>query len=78
MQASSAQPGAAASNPVLHCLLVYLKMDASHLLVNNSALAELKANTIRAVTCDFQQCGILESLNSREPAQPPFKLRQAN
>ena len=46
MQANSAQLGAAASDLVLHCLLVYLKMDASHLLVYNSTLAELKANNI--------------------------------
>ena len=46
MQANSAQPVAAASDLVLHCLLVYLKIDASHLLVYNSALAGLKANNI--------------------------------
>ena len=25
-------------------------------------------------TCDFQQCGILTSVDSGEPLQPPFKL----
>ena len=25
--------------------------------------------------CDFQQCGILASVNSEEHLQPPFKLR---
>ena len=28
-----------------------------------------------AVTCDFQQCGILTSVDSDEPVQPPFKLK---
>ena len=30
-----------------------------------------------AVTCDFQQCGILTSVDSYEPVQPPFKLRNS-
>ena len=30
---------------------------------------------ILAVTCDFQQCGILTSVDSEEHVQPPFKLR---
>ena len=30
---------------------------------------------IWAMTCDFQQCGILLSVDSDEPLQPPFKLR---
>ena len=29
---------------------------------------------IRAMTCDFQQCGILTSVDSDEPLQHPFKL----
>ena len=28
-----------------------------------------------AVTCDFQQCGILTSVDSLEPVQSPFKPR---
>ena len=35
-------------------------------------------NHIRAVTCDFQQCGILTSVDSDKPVQPPFKLRTPN
>ena len=27
--------------------------------------------------CDFQQCGILSSVDLYEPVQPPFKLRNA-
>ena len=29
------------------------------------------------VTCDFQQCGNLTSVDSDEPVQPPFKLRNS-
>ena len=28
-------------------------------------------------TCDFQQCGILTSVDSDEPVQPPFKRRNS-
>ena len=30
-----------------------------------------------ATTCDYQQCGILTSVDSDEPVQPPFKLRNS-
>ena len=30
-----------------------------------------------AVTCDFQQCGILTSVDTDVPVQPPFKLRNS-
>ena len=30
-----------------------------------------------AMTCDFQQCGVLASVDSEEPVQPPFKLRNS-
>ena len=33
---------------------------------------------IWATTCDFQQCGILTSVDSDEPVQPPSKLRTPN
>ena len=29
-------------------------------------------------TCDFHQCGILTSVDSDKPLQPPFKLRNSN
>ena len=32
---------------------------------------------IWAVTCNFQQCCVLTSVNSNEPVQPPFKLRNS-
>ena len=34
-------------------------------------------NDIRTATCDFQQCGILTSVDSDEHVQPPFKLRNS-
>ena len=30
-----------------------------------------------SVTCDFQQCGVLTSLDSDQPERPPFKLRNS-
>ena len=35
------------------------------------------ATCIWAVTGDFQQCDILTSVDSDEPVQPPFKLRNS-
>ena len=32
---------------------------------------------IWAVSCDFQQCGILTGIDSDKPVQPPFKLRHS-
>ena len=29
------------------------------------------------MTCDFQQCGFLTSVDSDEHVQPPFKLRNS-
>ena len=36
-----------------------------------------KAILLWASTCDFQQCGISTSVDSDEPVQPPFKLRNS-
>ena len=30
------------------------------------------------MTCDFQQCGILTSVDSKEPVKHPLKLRNPN
>ena len=30
------------------------------------------------MTCDFQQCSFLTSVDSDEPVQPPFTVRAAN
>ena len=32
---------------------------------------------LKTATCDFQQCCILISVDSDEPMQPPFKLRNS-
>ena len=37
----------------------------------------IRTNAIWAVTCDFQQCGILTSVDSDKPVQPTFKLRNS-
>ena len=31
----------------------------------------------RAATCDFEHCGILTSVDSDQPVQPPVKLRNS-
>ena len=31
----------------------------------------------RATTCDFEHCGILTSVDSDQPVQPPVKLRNS-
>ena len=33
--------------------------------------------SISATTCDFQQCGILTSVDSEEPVQPSVNLRNS-
>ena len=38
------------------------------------ASKDWRREIIWAVTCDFQQCGIMTSVDSDEPVQPPFKL----
>ena len=42
-----------------------------------SILTEYCCQSMWALTCDFQQCGILTSVDSDEPVQPPFKLRNS-
>ena len=38
-------------------------------------IKNIKYITKLAMACDFQQCGILTSVDSDEPMQPPLKLR---
>ena len=38
---------------------------------------QIDVNIIRAATCDFQQCGILTSVDSCDPVLPHFKLRNS-
>ena len=49
----------------LYCYVESIMADHSHL------------DNIPAVACDFKQYGILTSVNSNEPVQPPFKLRNS-
>ena len=47
---------------------------------NKSFLTEFSVQKriyIWALSCDFQQCGILTSVDSDEPVQLPFKLRNS-
>ena len=38
----------------------------------------LLSHMIWAMACDFQQCGILTSVDSDEPVQPPLSLETPN
>ena len=51
----------------------------SKVLCVNSHLFQnlLRPIEIENKSCDFQQCGILTSVDSDEPVQPPFKLRNS-
>ena len=42
-----------------------------HLLIGESQPLVGQDEKKRAVTCDFQQCGILTSVDSDKPVQPP-------
>ena len=42
-----------------------------------SACVTINLNNVCAMTCDFQQCGILTSIDSDEPLQPPFRHRNS-
>ena len=41
----------------------------------NNNLGSFRRIIIEPATCDFQQCGILKSVDLDEPLQPPVKLR---
>ena len=51
------------------------------LLIEHTILFDRQTKIITsdnwAATCDFQQCGILTSVDSEEPLQPHFKLRNS-
>ena len=50
----------------------------SHVTAHFAAAEQFENDIIvDAPTCDFQQCGILTSVDSDMPVQPPFKLRNA-
>ena len=43
--------------------------------MENGECIVIQGDVKLAVTCDFQQCGILTCVDVDEPLQPPFKLR---
>ena len=52
---------------------------ASTQIISIYPLARIDAWQVKwAATCDFQQCGILTSVDLDEPVQPPLKLRTPN
>ena len=66
----------------LVCVEAHLMVCPEHFLRIESKMAILwltlyviVAPADSAVTCDFQQLGILTSVDSDEPLQPPVKLR---
>ena len=66
------------SNPGLEGPLFFYscqKVKYSTFLEYSHAAYQVKWNHKCAMTCNFQQCGILTSVDSYEPVQPPFKLR---
>ena len=54
-------------------LLIVFSQIVSEIKLQKSSFIKL-----RAATCDFQQCGILASVNSDEPVQPPLTLSLPN
>ena len=63
-------------NPFYHILAT----DYSLLMVDErfpTRPVGIRTNAIWAVACDFQQCGILTSVDSDKPVQPTFKLRNS-
>ena len=58
----------------LQCLALWKTFCFSYILLIASVAWD-QINNIWAAACDFQQSGILTSVDSDEPVQPPFKLR---
>ena len=54
-----------------------VKDKSNRRLENSVLLGENKNIHKLAATCDFQQCSILTSVDSDEPVQPPFKIRNS-
>ena len=70
-------------NLCINRIMVYFRvsvmnqMKMTWCLVIMMLLLCMRYKTFRAATCDFQQCGILTSVGSDEPVQPPFELRNS-
>ena len=62
------------SNPTITDTLIFRPPDKSAYL---KVFFSYYSTKLWAVTCDFQQCDILTSVDSDEPVQSPFKLRNS-
>ena len=62
----------AKSSPLIPLLVKHKNCKLARRIPN---LSNVHGTIKWAVTRDFQQCGILLSVDSDEPVQPPFKLR---
>ena len=61
---------------VVNCL-VYKHQVVNHALLGLKPSCIWNNTCIWAGICDFQQCGVLTSVDSNEPVQPSFKLRNS-
>ena len=72
-----------ASGPIRRCLFIdyiiiwNVVQKLAKIRNQYNQVPHLTRDTIWAVTCDFQQCGILTSVDSDEPVQPPLRLRNS-
>ena len=59
------------------CWRIQLRLPQVIDIMHNISTSDDIMHNIWAVTCDFQQCGILTSVDSDEPVQPPVNLRNS-
>ena len=66
--------------PLSHCAPYYFFFFCGNLkqwrMTNNCSFSNILLEKW-AATCDFQQCGFLTNVDSDEPVQPPFRLRNS-
>ena len=65
------------SQETCHCDLKLDSNEASLLSYTDQLMVQLFEDNKLAATRDFQQFGILTSVDSDEPVQPPFKPRNS-
>ena len=58
----------------VECLISMEKLVGLKTKIKRQQLKSVFVELGMSATCDFQQCGILTSVDSDEPVQPPFKL----
>ena len=56
---------------------IIIKLKQTHFIFQNIPNAYIIYSIVMSVTCDFQQCGILTSVDSGELVQTSFKLRNS-